>query len=914
LNGIGLTHDRRQNLVCAALLGIAYILCYGWLLWSSDFLPYAMDNNESFSSLVHAFNLTHFDLSRSFGLTDEAVAFDPVAHPYLYTHQGNFPRVFASLIYVLGARSVEAQILVTTFTIGLAALIFAYQYLNKISNPLFGFIACLLMITDYLLVAQWQVVTYRVWYEFFVFATILCMHGIGTGRLIWKIATVLTFACLYYFELVFAAFVSVACVLYAGTLYWRIRVVLFRAWGLIGAGSVIGLGTLSGQLVLYMGWNDFLTDVQFTFLARNHFRNDAAVLQNMKEFFDSRNIAFWFNLEDGSRFRSIKDFVNSLTYYDFQVHTPFFTILCVLLVFGLLFGYLWNEGTAPKRTIDGNSKKGRRNFGIIGSFPVWAACGLSILHFLNSYVRDEFGAWQVFAVIAILATVLTAEFLDRRMVLFRDRMEKRDRSRQQRTTRVTGLAVLACIFPSLLFQASFVPGLFANYMAVFSATFLVYFLLYASLVLYLLVMPGPHTIKQYFLLTLQAFALFVFFVVIIDKSISFGIRGDTARFLPAPVQLWIAAAVALFATGARLVVQLIQHRGEIGNIIREFSRLSIFILIVALMLGSHYRLYDRLYEPVWNEVLQAALPRPLQYLMLLLTVAIAFTMAAKRLNRPFADWIDRSPFHLMAFVCTGLAAYIVVYILSPGYIFSGYRSRLAPFTAFHTTMVAAFALYIVASLALQCFRISRPSEGGVGSGGIPGRQSVEIRCKSLVGFGCIALLTLMFWYWGTMQAVYLRLLPPDNFSFLKKLSQPPYAGASFIVNQYAAPIAAATGNWAYLHAGAVEEKLVERNGRLEIVKDPDYLWFADKRTNVTYDHPEYFICISTPSLWSMAETLRYAGGRGEGYPGCGKHRFVRLARGQDKANVYPSLTLVEADQEGTTNVGFERWAIVKLTW
>jgi hypothetical protein len=550
----------------------------------------------------------------------------------------------------------------------------------------------------------------------------------------------------------------------------------------MGAGAAIGLGTLVGQLVLYMGWNDFLTDAQFTFFARNQFRNDAAALQNMREFFDSRNIAFWFNFENGSRFRNIKDFVTSFMYYDFQVHTPFFTVLCALLLFGLLFGYLWKERTSPNHAIDDNSKRRRTTFG--------------------------------------------------------------------------------------------------------------------------------------FLVALQAFALFVFLVVIIDKLISFGIRGDTARFLPAPVQLWITAAVALFVTGAGVIVaiQLMQRRGEIGNISRDIGRLSLFILIVALMLGSQYQIYDRLYEPVWNEVLQAAFPRPFQYLTLLLAVAIAFTVAVKMLKRPFSDWIDQSPFHLMAFVCSGLAAYIVVYILSPGYIFSGYRTRLAPLTVFHTTMVAALALYIVASLALQCFRISRPSEARVGSGGTPGRQSVEIRCKSLVGFGCVALLTLMFWYWGIMQAVYLRLLPPDNYSFLKRLSQPPYAGASFIVNTYAAPIAAATGNWAYLHASAAEGKLVERNGRFEMARDPGYLWFADKRTNAAYDRPEYFICISTPSLWSMAETLRYVGGRGEGYPGCGKHRFVRLARRQDKANVYPTLTVVEADQEGMTKVGFERWAIVKLTW
>src|SRR5258706_6428607 len=117
--------DRGQYFICAALLGLAYVLFYGWMLAISDFLPYVLDNNESFSSLWHAINLYNFGLSKSFGLTDEAYGFSAAAHPYVYTHQGNFPRLFALLIYALGARTIASQIAVTTFSIGLLAVYFA---------------------------------------------------------------------------------------------------------------------------------------------------------------------------------------------------------------------------------------------------------------------------------------------------------------------------------------------------------------------------------------------------------------------------------------------------------------------------------------------------------------------------------------------------------------------------------------------------------------------------------------------------------------------------------------------------------------------------------------------------------------------------------------------------------------------
>src|SRR5262249_54294793 len=51
---------------------VLYVASTGWLLASTGFLPYVMDNNESFSSLVHASNLDRFGLSNAFGLTDES--------------------------------------------------------------------------------------------------------------------------------------------------------------------------------------------------------------------------------------------------------------------------------------------------------------------------------------------------------------------------------------------------------------------------------------------------------------------------------------------------------------------------------------------------------------------------------------------------------------------------------------------------------------------------------------------------------------------------------------------------------------------------------------------------------------------------------------------------------------------------
>src|SRR5438045_3611241 len=111
-------HDR----LLLAILTLVYIIIYSGILIVSHGRPYVLDNNESFSTLLHATNMYRFGLGPTAGLTDESNGPDAAQHPYVYTHQGNFPRFWALLLYVLGARSIETQIVITTFTVGAVGL------------------------------------------------------------------------------------------------------------------------------------------------------------------------------------------------------------------------------------------------------------------------------------------------------------------------------------------------------------------------------------------------------------------------------------------------------------------------------------------------------------------------------------------------------------------------------------------------------------------------------------------------------------------------------------------------------------------------------------------------------------------------------------------------------------------------
>jgi hypothetical protein len=285
------------------ILVLAYVVSLGWLLAYTEGLPYVLDNNETFSSLVHARNVHHFGVRETFGLTDESYGLEPAQHPYVYTHGGNFPRFYALFLYTLGARTAEAQIVVTTFTVGLIGLLFAYQFFSRVANPLFALIYCLLLTTDYLMQTQWLVNTWRTWHHFFVFSSLLLVHRlVGRRRQPrWLAATtLLNFACLAYLELVFAAFVTLLAIVYAGLVGRRRPGRVLRGWSLIVGGAVLGAAVLAAQLVGYLGWEGFLEDVRLTFVARNTALADLRGFRaEVWSFVEEHRLVFWDNFLAG---------------------------------------------------------------------------------------------------------------------------------------------------------------------------------------------------------------------------------------------------------------------------------------------------------------------------------------------------------------------------------------------------------------------------------------------------------------------------------------------------------------------------------------------------------------------------------------------------------------------------------------
>jgi hypothetical protein len=173
------------------------------------------------------------------------------------------------------------------------------------------------------------------------------------------------------------------------------------------------------------------------------------------------------------------------------------------------------------------------------------------------------------------------------------------------------------------------------------------------------------------------------------------------------------------------------------------------------------------------------------------------------------------------------------------------------------------------------------------------------------------LVTFLAGYWFLLQVSYVKWMPPNHYAFLKMLSKEPYRGASFILNNYAAPVAAYTGQWAYLDT-VISHGYVERSGdAFHIAANRSYLWFADRDRNADYLRPEYYLCMLPQLPHTVVSRLSEERGKLVGGLGCSQLGILRLARSNSGREF--GLELVDYDRKGLETIGFDSWAIIKLS-
>ena len=313
-------------------------------------LPYVMDGNETYSSILHARNLLHFGVESSAGLADEATGLIAAAHPVVHTHQGNFPRVFATLLYWLGGSSPEAQIIITTFVVGLACIALLMQTLRRYLGIGIAAWSLTFLITDYVFFDQWTLVTYRIWLPMLLACALAITHywhhaAQSTPSTLRRIlaAAFALYVCMFYFELIFMTFIAVTAGVWN---LWLNRKRFWHAATLVGvqlAGAITGAGLVVVQLIYYLGWEGFLIDFRMTYLARNEGVQSTQQEEAFQAFSEKYNTAAFHNFQDGSVYRTVRFFKQMLFEYGIELYSPTFAYALVVLVVSGIMALYWKR-------------------------------------------------------------------------------------------------------------------------------------------------------------------------------------------------------------------------------------------------------------------------------------------------------------------------------------------------------------------------------------------------------------------------------------------------------------------------------------------------------------------------------------------------------------------------------------------
>lgn len=779
-------------------------LYYGWFLVRSDFVPYVMDGNETFSVWWHAHNLYTFSFWKSFGLTDESFSPDASAHPYFHTHQGDMPRLFGFLIYALGARTVEAQALITTLIIGNLTLFFCYASIARIARPTIAFIFCLFLFSDYLLYAQWHVVTYRVWYGLLFFGTLFAISSAARNHGIWPYLLLgVLFFLLFYFELVFAAYISVLCGIFAVWQYWKSPRKI--AWTYVAQflGGATALTLLFLQLEAALGLDVVTKDFGVTFLARNASVSDGAG-STIVDFFHGHNIVFWQNFRDGASLRTLYNFVRSLGTFVFQIWTPAFFVLVAAPFIGIVVAFAERSSAGPPAALfrpekievmQGDRLTASQPFFVSilrGANQTAGSRRLDLPHLPGmSFDEPSSGFVWCASVLGLLSgTGLVAPFIFQSGQIFGIAPPS---SVADLPIALATIALAISLVGLLIAHFGFIPVIVTAWKA--TSKFLVVAIPVISLLMIVEVLfPGtlPH--------------------LSIELISSLNLT---------------AVAVGISVTGLLLGYSL-RARSLLA-----ISRATLVCSLVAIVIAKNSLLYDQNYQDIWLPPVQDWKIRLLIRLTALITIGLGVAIALWGASSSFGRGQKAGVGHALIFFFVGLFSYAVIYVLSPGYVFSGYAERLAPFAIFFLSSIPSIAIFGIL-LALR-----RYSEWLF----LDGRGAARSWGRGIVPSSAIFGVAVIFLYWAKVQIYYGCMFPPDHVAFAKTLASPPFERASFGVGNYAAVVAYYTGSWAYMDMTLGTATPDPKDPLNKHLKDKTAIWFADWKSNGAYSVPTYYACM-----------------------------------------------------------------------
>jgi len=288
---------------------------------------------------------------------------------------------------------------------------------------------------------------------------------------------------------------------------------------------------------------------------------------------------------------------------------------------------------------------------------------------------------------------------------------------------------------------------------------------------------------------------YVFSVVIVGQNV-FGME-------PSPgASIWTfplhALLIGFAAAASTLIIVRLCGQGwtDFTQLrVDTVAALVIFLFVTGNFIQHHWEHYEQDFSIIWMRILTSRTIILMAKLGVFSAIGTGVLIILFGSRRVLGDAGVKGLRKVWILFLAGEVAYSVIYFLSPGYVLTGYQWRHAPFAVFFTCVIPAIAVYIPLLMASQAWHWFRRQADAIELPVFSGTFG-----RTLLGvMGGAATFVVIFIsvYWAGIQVMYARLLPPDHYSFLKELRKPPYKGKTFVVNNYAAPVAAMTGDWAY---------------------------------------------------------------------------------------------------------------------
>ncbi|MDF1757016.1 MAG: hypothetical protein P1U74_01770 [Legionellaceae bacterium] len=875
----------------------AYIAIYFIFLCNTHFLPYVFDNNETFSSLIHAQNLFHFGLKDSLGLTDEAYGLIKEAHPYVYTHQGNFPRFYSFLLYYLGIRSAEWQIFVSTFTIGLAGILFCYHYFCKHVSTLFAAIFCLLLMTDYIMFAQWHINTWRVWHLFFFFSSFLCCHGLNDQK--WKLyipISILNFACLYYTEIVYASFVFFSASIYL-LLFpsCTLKRKLFNVF-IISLGVLLSIVVLVEQNIIYLGWDNFLEDMSYTFTARNNVLSWEET-SKVKDFYYSHKIVFWDNFNIYEHIRDPLVIIQTWYRYCLLPYGPFINLSAFITILGSFLSYL---------TLKFEQKSNSRFMKLvqqpnsIRTFVISTSC-VAGLFFLEYIMRPSTwnGRFGHVSLLTVSFTILIC--LSSALFIYKNSNNlclSKTRSFLKFTLMSPASLIIFFALSALLniiFLSQVIHPMQWNVSFIYRAALaLLIGCITFRISLYLLrfFFKNNKTLRGYSNVVLKSKSVFTFIT-----TIAFIISLAFLTFVSFPIT-WSRPQISTIFQGMQLniiilfvllfVIKFTNQELDKNKLANKNILLILYFFFTIILSYCMYYL-DGFSGPIATYIqlhTVKALSQPSVMLFILGVILFISNPLTYSSHQPSENNAVLITFKkLLPFLCATALGFLCVYMVFPGYVRSGYLWRYCCFSVFAHISIYAWLFYVI---SMRAFNIK-----------INGLKNTATLAKEYFISALALLLLLTFSYlWLDLQWLYIKEFPPGDFNFVKLLKNKPFYKKSIVANTYAAPFSYVTQSWAYSDPvfGQNDGNIIKDPTNVHFNRDLRYMWVADASQNKDYLTQDYFVCWQSYYSFDLL---------GFPKPKCYDFPLIQLVR--NAKNVDFILEEVEHDQSGR-----DKWSIVAL--